>query len=58
MGRSTHAKREQESAVDVEIERLVYGGEGLARIDGQVLLVPFVLPGERAAVTPHQVKTG
>ena len=44
--------------MDVEIERLVYGGEGLARIDGQVLLVPFVLPGERAALRPHQVKTG
>ncbi len=33
------------------IEKLVYGGEGLARLDGQVVLVPFVLPGERVAVT-------
>lgn len=28
------------------IEKLVYGGEGLARLDGKVVLVPYVLPGE------------
>jgi 23S rRNA (uracil1939-C5)-methyltransferase len=44
--------------VTVGIEKLVYGGEGLARLDGQVLLVPFVLPGERVSVTPLRVKTG
>ncbi|MGA8026704.1 MAG: class I SAM-dependent RNA methyltransferase [Bryobacteraceae bacterium] len=42
----------------VEIEKLVYGGEGLARLDGQVVLVPFVLPGERVSVTVDRVKTG
>ena len=31
----------------VEIEKLVYGGAGLARRAGQVLLAPYVLPGER-----------
>jgi 23S rRNA (uracil1939-C5)-methyltransferase len=30
----------------VTIEKLVYGGEGLARTDAGVALVPFVLPGE------------
>ena len=30
----------------VRIEKLVYGGAGLARVDGQVALTPFVLPGE------------
>ncbi len=44
--------------VIVEIEKLVYGGDGLARVDGQVLLTPFVLPGERVLVTPERVKTG
>src|SRR5580658_9781010 len=28
------------------IEKLVYGGEGLARQEGKVVLIPFVLPGE------------
>jgi 23S rRNA (uracil1939-C5)-methyltransferase len=28
------------------IEKLVYGGNGLARLDGKVVLTPFVLPGE------------
>ncbi len=30
----------------VRIEKLVYGGAGLSRVDGQVALTPFVLPGE------------
>ena len=36
------------------VEKLVYGGQGLARIGGRVALVPFVLPGERieATLTP------
>jgi 23S rRNA (uracil1939-C5)-methyltransferase len=28
------------------IEKLVYGGEGLSRMQGKVVLTPFVLPGE------------
>ncbi len=28
------------------IEKLVYGGEGLSRLDTKVVLTPFVLPGE------------
>jgi 23S rRNA (uracil1939-C5)-methyltransferase len=39
-----------ETNIEVEIEKLVYGGQGLARLDGRVLLVPFVLPGETARV--------
>ncbi len=34
----------------VRIEKLVYGGEGLARPGGQVLLAPLVLPGELVEV--------
>lgn len=30
----------------LRIEKLVYGGDGLARLDGKVVLTPFVLPGE------------
>ncbi len=36
----------------VEIEKLVYGGDGLARVDGRVVFVPFVMPGEKVAVEP------
>jgi 23S rRNA (uracil1939-C5)-methyltransferase len=36
--------------LEVTIEKLVYGGHGLARVDGRVLLTPLVLPGERVLV--------
>ena len=36
------------SNFEVTVEKLVYGGDGLARLDGRVVLAPFVLPGERA----------
>jgi 23S rRNA (uracil1939-C5)-methyltransferase len=29
-----------------KIEKMVYGGEGLSRVEGEVVLTPFVLPGE------------
>ena len=35
---------------DVQIDKWVYGGEGLARIEGRVVLVPSVLPGESVRV--------
>ena len=34
------------AATEVIIEKWVYGGEALARLDGRVVLAPFVLPGE------------
>ena len=30
----------------LRIEKLVYGGDGLSRVDGEVVFVPYVLPGE------------
>jgi 23S rRNA (uracil1939-C5)-methyltransferase len=42
----------------VTIEKLVYGGDGLARIDGAVVLTPFVLPGEQVAVNTANAKKG
>jgi 23S rRNA (uracil1939-C5)-methyltransferase len=44
--------------VEVEIEKLVYGGDGLARMDGQVILTPFVLPAERIKITTEKIKNG
>nr|ADC35838.1 23S rRNA (uracil-5-)-methyltransferase RumA [uncultured bacterium 89] len=35
---------------EIEIEKLVYGGDGLARRDGEVIFVSHVLTGERVQV--------
>ena len=43
---------------EVTVEKLVYGGDGLARLDGRVVFTPFVLPGERILVQPEQEKPG
>ena len=40
------------------MEKLVYGGDGLARLEGRVVFAPFVLPGERILARPEQQKTG
>ncbi|MBI3694978.1 MAG: TRAM domain-containing protein, partial [Acidobacteria bacterium] len=42
----------------VQIEKLVYGGQGLARSSGRVVLVPFVLPGETVLVEPEKESAG
>lgn len=33
-------------SLKLEIEKLIYGGDGLSRVDGEVVFTPFVLPGE------------
>jgi 23S rRNA (uracil1939-C5)-methyltransferase len=40
------------------IEKLVYGGDGLGHADGNTVFVPYVLPGEqaRAEVTSRKKK--
>ena len=43
-------------AFEVTIEKLVYGGDGLARKNGLVVLAPFVLPGERVLVETLEQK--
>lgn len=40
----------------VRIEKLVYGGNGLARVEGQVLFVPYTAPGDDALVTINERK--
>ena len=40
------------------VEKLVYGGDGLARLDGRVVFAPFVLPGERVRVQAEREKPG
>jgi len=36
--------------MDLKIEKLVYGGEGMGHSDGVAVFVPFVAPGETVAV--------
>lgn len=42
----------------VAIEKLVYGGFGLGRLEGRVVLVPFVLPGETVCVAIERERPG
>jgi 23S rRNA (uracil1939-C5)-methyltransferase len=39
-------------AITIKVEKLVYGGEGLAHHAGKPVFVPFVLPGEVVEVFP------
>jgi len=39
-------------AIDVRIEKLVYGGEGLAHHEGHTVFAPFVLPDENVSIEP------
>jgi 23S rRNA (uracil1939-C5)-methyltransferase len=40
------------------VEKLVYGGDGLGRLDGRVVFAPFVLPGERIRAAADREKPG
>jgi len=43
---------------ELTIEKLVYGGEGLGRVEGRVVFVPYVAPGERVVVEPAADRGG
>jgi 23S rRNA (uracil1939-C5)-methyltransferase len=42
--------------LDLKIEKLVYGGEGLGHHNGSTVFVPFVLPEERVEAQPVEQK--
>lgn len=44
------------SDFEATIEKLVYGGDGLARVEGRVALAPYVLPGEHVRLEARQQK--
>jgi 23S rRNA (uracil1939-C5)-methyltransferase len=44
------------AAIEIKIEKLIYGGEGLAHHSGATVFVPFVLPGERVRAAPVEEK--
>jgi 23S rRNA (uracil1939-C5)-methyltransferase len=46
------------SNFEVTVEKLVYGGDGLGRLDGRVVFAPFVLPGERIRAQAEKEKPG
>jgi len=46
------------SDFEMTVEKLVYGGEGLGRLEGRAVLAPFVLPGERVRVRVVAEKPG
>jgi 23S rRNA (uracil1939-C5)-methyltransferase len=54
--RSADPPRALSGKIDVAIEKLVYGGEGLAHHEGSTVFVPFVLPGERVTAEPVEQK--
>jgi 23S rRNA (uracil1939-C5)-methyltransferase len=42
--------------MELTIEKLVYGGDGLAHHDGSTVFVPFVIPAERISAAPIEQK--
>lgn len=43
-------KSSEDRKIIVTIEKLAFGGEGVCHLDGQVVFVPFVLPGEQVEI--------
>ena len=43
--------------IEIAVEKLVYGGGGLGRWAGRVVLTPFTLPGEQVRVALQQEKS-
>ena len=50
--------------MELQIEKLVYGGDGLARLPadahgrGKTVFLPFVIPGEQVEATCHESRSG
>lgn len=42
--------------MELTIEKLIYGGDGLAHHDGSTVFIPFVLPAERVSATAVEQK--
>ena len=58
MVRGTGVKGIGTGNFEVKVEKLVYGGDGLARLDGRVVFAPFCLPGERIRAAAEREKPG
>lgn len=42
--------------LEVEIDKLAFGGKGIARVDNQVIFVEHGLPGDKALVKVHKIR--
>jgi 23S rRNA (uracil1939-C5)-methyltransferase len=54
--RRHHGLPDSRASFKVEIEKLTYGGEGLGRVEGRVVFVPFTVPGDLVEVRPAEKK--
>jgi 23S rRNA (uracil1939-C5)-methyltransferase len=52
----TDSRNRQPQPLDLDIEKLVPGGDGLARHEGKVYFVPMTLPGEKVRVRVTESK--
>ena len=55
-GSSARLTKRAMAAFETTIEKLIYGGEGLAHHSGSTVFVPFVLPAERVRATAVEEK--
>lgn len=46
------------ATLQIQIEKMIYGGDGLARHEGQVVMAPYVLPGETVTVALEPSRKG
>ncbi len=49
---------ETNQCIEVKIEKWVYGGRGLGRVEGRAVLVPYVLPGEHVRAGVERERPG
>ena len=54
----SETNRREAEPRELTVEKWVYGGRGLARSGGEVVLAPFVLPGERVRVRIERRRSG
>ena len=51
-------KPEESGTLEVVIDKLVTGGDGLARHEGQAVFVPLTAPGDRVRVAVKERRKG
>ena len=60
---SRHHKRSAATNVvteelQLELDEMAFGGEAIGRVDGQVVFVPYAIPGEQVRVAIERPKKG